>query len=399
MATTLSSRGRVAHRKHASAAGDLESSRPFAKPSARRHVGHVETASREYSDGRARLRDGHVRNRGAEHPRVAMPLVAAKRPEQQSLAGRLDEPDVSADGERRPRVLHGVRLPRRHQWRTRARRGRWREGGGAETPQPGKRGTILRLRASPSYAFEQAGARQLLVGSDEIQAVDQRKQTDRLAVLNAHRQEPVFVRPVAANHGGLPFQRGVCRLEVCGREDGDRPRASPRRPVHVGDEVPPGLEVPRLNARAVALGLELPCDPLRPRPVSSGVADEEVDLLSRGTVDHTAYPRLRHRGPQAEQQRAEVGLVIDAIHRRRNIRHGFSDQPVPDPVIDDIVQCALVSPSSKNAQPWRLHVVTDTAILTELADAVQSARHAERYRTCGSPRPSGVWRGSSWGTS
>jgi nitroreductase len=71
--------------------------------------------------------------------------------------------------------------------------------------------------------------------------------------------------------------------------------------------------------------------------------------------------------------------VIDAIHRRRSIRHGFSDQPVPDPVIDDIVQCALVSPSSKNAQPWRVHVVTDTALLTELADAVQSARHAERY--------------------
>lgn len=71
--------------------------------------------------------------------------------------------------------------------------------------------------------------------------------------------------------------------------------------------------------------------------------------------------------------------VVQSILGRRSIRHGFHTAPVDDDVIQTIVDCALAAPSSKNAQPWRIHVVRDRRVLGELADAVQGAKNAERY--------------------
>lgn len=61
------------------------------------------------------------------------------------------------------------------------------------------------------------------------------------------------------------------------------------------------------------------------------------------------------------------------------MRDGFLAQPVPASVIQDIVHCGLDAPSSKNAQPWRVHVVSDRDVLKQLADAVQTAKDADRY--------------------
>lgn len=71
--------------------------------------------------------------------------------------------------------------------------------------------------------------------------------------------------------------------------------------------------------------------------------------------------------------------VIATIRERRSIREGFTGVPVPDSVVEDIVRCGLAAPSSKNAQPWRIHVVTNRTTLRELADAVQYARDADSY--------------------
>src|SRR4051812_15748360 len=71
--------------------------------------------------------------------------------------------------------------------------------------------------------------------------------------------------------------------------------------------------------------------------------------------------------------------MLAVIHRRRSIRSGFRDERVPDDVVDQVVECGLRAPSSKDAQPWRVHVVDDRGTLGELADAVQHAKHAEEY--------------------
>lgn len=83
---------------------------------------------------------------------------------------------------------------------------------------------------------------------------------------------------------------------------------------------------------------------------------------------------------RTEESTREVGkLVLDVIQSRRSIREGFVDKPVPNDVITEIIRSGLTAPSSKNAQPWRIHVVHKGDTLDEIADHVQSAKDANRY--------------------
>lgn len=86
--------------------------------------------------------------------------------------------------------------------------------------------------------------------------------------------------------------------------------------------------------------------------------------------------------------------VIAAMLARRSIREGFDGQPIPEPVLREIVRCGLAAPSSKNAQPWRMHVVTDRATLAALAGAVDRAEGVDEYvphdPATGRPRPAYV---------
>ena len=51
---------------------------------------------------------------------------------------------------------------------------------------------------------------------------------------------------------------------------------------------------------------------------------------------------------------------------RRSIRT-YTNQPVEREKIDYLLQCALMSPSAKRLNPWEFVVVTDEAVLRELA--------------------------------
>ncbi len=86
--------------------------------------------------------------------------------------------------------------------------------------------------------------------------------------------------------------------------------------------------------------------------------------------------------------------IITAMLARRSIREGFDRQPIPGPVLREIVRCGLAAPSSKNAQPWRMHIVTDRAALGTLANAVEQAKGGDEYvphdPATGRPRPAYV---------
>jgi nitroreductase len=83
--------------------------------------------------------------------------------------------------------------------------------------------------------------------------------------------------------------------------------------------------------------------------------------------------------------------MVEQILSRRSIRDGFAARDVPDEVVEQILACGLAAPSSKNAQPWRIHVVTDGSTLAEAAEAVQGAKRATSYvpidPATGRPRP------------
>lgn len=52
-----------------------------------------------------------------------------------------------------------------------------------------------------------------------------------------------------------------------------------------------------------------------------------------------------------------VGPVARAIQARRSVR-AFTDQPVPDDVLRELLTGALRAPSGGNLQPWHIHVLT-----------------------------------------
>jgi nitroreductase len=56
----------------------------------------------------------------------------------------------------------------------------------------------------------------------------------------------------------------------------------------------------------------------------------------------------------------------DAIRARRNVRE-FSERPIDDADLERILEAGRRAPSSKNWQPWDFVVVTERAVLIELA--------------------------------
>lgn len=66
--------------------------------------------------------------------------------------------------------------------------------------------------------------------------------------------------------------------------------------------------------------------------------------------------------------------VIEAIRTKRAVRQ-FTDEPVPDEVIRQILNTARWSQSSKNTQPWEFIVITEREVLAELSKAGDFASH------------------------
>jgi nitroreductase len=65
---------------------------------------------------------------------------------------------------------------------------------------------------------------------------------------------------------------------------------------------------------------------------------------------------------------------IELLRSLRSIR-AFTPEPVPDEVIEDILQVARWSGSASNVQPWELVVVRDRETLVELAGLEGYAGH------------------------
>lgn len=64
----------------------------------------------------------------------------------------------------------------------------------------------------------------------------------------------------------------------------------------------------------------------------------------------------------------EVGEFRKVVMSRRSVRK-FDDTPVPDAVLQDCLDMALLAPNSSNLQPWEFHVVRTPALKKALAHA------------------------------
>lgn len=65
--------------------------------------------------------------------------------------------------------------------------------------------------------------------------------------------------------------------------------------------------------------------------------------------------------------------IFETIKTRRSIRQ-FTDEPVPDEVIDTIIEAGTWAPSGLNNQPWKFAVIKDPGLKTEISDLTHYSR-------------------------
>ncbi|MEK7406771.1 MAG: nitroreductase family protein [Acidobacteriota bacterium] len=58
--------------------------------------------------------------------------------------------------------------------------------------------------------------------------------------------------------------------------------------------------------------------------------------------------------------------TIQALKTRRCVR-AYTREPVPKQVIEELIDCARLAPTARNAQPWEFVVVSDPAVLRQIA--------------------------------
>jgi nitroreductase len=67
---------------------------------------------------------------------------------------------------------------------------------------------------------------------------------------------------------------------------------------------------------------------------------------------------------------------METIRKRRSIRR-YEDRPVPQEIIDELLEAARLAPSASNLQTWRFKVVTDEKTRRALREAAFNQRFVE----------------------
>ncbi len=60
-------------------------------------------------------------------------------------------------------------------------------------------------------------------------------------------------------------------------------------------------------------------------------------------------------------------MITELLRTRFSVRQ-FQDQLIPDDVLQDILEAGRLSPSGGNEQPWTFGVITDCAVIAQIAE-------------------------------
>jgi nitroreductase len=73
----------------------------------------------------------------------------------------------------------------------------------------------------------------------------------------------------------------------------------------------------------------------------------------------------------------EVIMLLDLLTKRYSCRH-FSDKNISNEIISYMLECARLSASGGNEQPWMFGVVTDADVIKKIAEAA-SENYCQRW--------------------
>ena len=86
--------------------------------------------------------------------------------------------------------------------------------------------------------------------------------------------------------------------------------------------------------------------------------------------DESRFVLLDHEEVTPGRSLERASAFADEMHRRRSVRH-FSDRPVSEALIREIVRAAGSAPSGANKQPWRFVAVSDPEIKRRIREAAE----------------------------
>lgn len=81
--------------------------------------------------------------------------------------------------------------------------------------------------------------------------------------------------------------------------------------------------------------------------------------------------------------------VISCIKSRHSVRR-FEDRPVPQELLDTIIECGIYAPSGKNMQTWRFTVLTDKKQICQWKELVMSRAAEHKVRVSGFENPAAM---------
>lgn len=67
----------------------------------------------------------------------------------------------------------------------------------------------------------------------------------------------------------------------------------------------------------------------------------------------------------------------DALQKRRSVRK-FTENPVPEELVEELLHAAMSGPSACNKRPWEFYVITNEAVLEKLRSATMFSRFASK---------------------
>ena len=66
-------------------------------------------------------------------------------------------------------------------------------------------------------------------------------------------------------------------------------------------------------------------------------------------------------------------MIIELLKNRSSVRK-FQDRPIPQAVLEDILEAGRLSPSGGNEQPWAFGVITDPGLIAQIAQIAYNQR-------------------------
>jgi len=81
---------------------------------------------------------------------------------------------------------------------------------------------------------------------------------------------------------------------------------------------------------------------------------------------------------------------VHQLFRSQRAIRAFTDEEVPDALVDQVLTAAIHGPSGSNSQPWHFIVIRDQAVKQAISEVYEEARalaNRERPRATGEVRP------------